>query len=855
MERISGGPRTSTSVSSGRVQRIIRILHRLSRIMLVLILALMFLIYTQDGESFHQKQITREAAPPRHFFPPHCKVADFPYGELAPVVKLLEDEEFIFVMYYAPWCAESIKVREEFIQAAKVLSSTVKFVAINCWHHKGECRQRMKFFSFPELFVYHTGVMDGYRFTGQKQAEYLVKFVESFLYPLKPLYSVVELDEFSVQGDNTVIGYFDFNSSPQPPGQDYYQFYLAALRVIALDFYQPVNFGVVVTKKLAAYVDIETPGRLIFGRLGNITLKYPPAFNMTARNISNWILHHKQKSQSPWLVPPGVKSLTLSVPMQQGATVFLFGPTNSLLNVNPYYDMVRFASLAYQTCGNKTNVYNKAMRLYLHNSISRMETAKQFHKKCLKMKSPNYYSNFPSLTSRCCVSLLSKQKTSEHKSYCEYCVHQPLGSRDTVCDLDLESNVKPDWSSNLLNSCSDFYQFYNVNKHNSVCCQESTAFSLIPKSTNRYRRNTDPYVVNGETTFMKQYHNKLTLQKSKSLLPLNDLIESATNPKDLNSRQFTGLQCRTNKTVSFYYVDSVYNSAFLERLGIQSTHSSHSAPSVILVDLDDEAVFTLNKDVTYQNLVRFVVNYTSGLLVRSRQSSDGTSPSECGSGTQRSVCLHEVTASTFHTDVLNNTQDVVLLFYTPWCGFCRQVAQSLLTIASYFRNSNILFARVNADQNDLPWEFTVDRFPTVIFLPAHRKFDSVVFPEKKPKSIPNLLKFILHYANFSLQFDTAVGMCTEQCIQTNRKKVLLRIGELERSIQRLQRRGMALAQVLPSNQQQQAYLNYARSVVIQSRDSKRLKLRKSQLLNGYLQKNWKHIDKKMMLKYLEESNL
>ena len=85
--------------------------------------------------------------------------------------------------------------------------------------------------------------------------------------------------------------------------------------------------------------------------------------------------------------------------------------------------------------------------------------------------------------------------------------------------------------------------------------------------------------------------------------------------------------------------------------------------------------------------------------------------------------------------------------------------------------------------------------------------------------------------------------------------MLLRIGELERSIQRLQRRGMVLAQVLPSNQEQQAYLNYARSVVIQSRDSKRLKLRKSQLLNGYLQKNWKHIDKKMMLKYLEESNL
>ena len=30
---------------------------------------------------------------------------------------------------------------------------------------------------------------------------------------------------------NTVIGYFDFHSSPQPPG--FHQFYLAALRVIS----------------------------------------------------------------------------------------------------------------------------------------------------------------------------------------------------------------------------------------------------------------------------------------------------------------------------------------------------------------------------------------------------------------------------------------------------------------------------------------------------------------------------------------------------------------------------------------------------------------------------------------------
>lgn len=47
------------------------------------------------------------------------------------------------------------------------------------------------------------------------------------------------------------------------------------------------------------------------------------------------------QSLVPWLVPPGIKSLTLSVPMQQGPAVFVFGPSNPIVNFNPFLDMVR----------------------------------------------------------------------------------------------------------------------------------------------------------------------------------------------------------------------------------------------------------------------------------------------------------------------------------------------------------------------------------------------------------------------------------------------------------------------------------------------------------------------------------
>lgn len=32
----------------------------------------------------------------------------------------------------------------------------------------------------------------------------------------------------------------------------------------------------------------------------------------------------------------------------------------------------------------------------------------------------------------------------------------------------------------------------------------------------------------------------------------------------------------------------------------------------------------------------------------------------------------------------------------------------------------LIFARIDVSQNDLPWEFMVDRLPTILFFPCNR---------------------------------------------------------------------------------------------------------------------------------------
>lgn len=59
----------------------------------------------------------------------------------------------------------------------------------------------------------------------------------------------------------------------------------------------------------------------------------------------------------------------------------------------------------------------------------------------------------------------------------------------------------------------------------------------------------------------------------------------------------------------------------------------------------------------------------------------------------------------------------------------------------------------------------------LIFL-SDRKEDSVVFPSNFPKSLPNLIKFILAHAKRDLKTDTVVDICSKICVNHNRRRVV-----------------------------------------------------------------------------------
>jgi len=189
-------------------------------------------------------------------------------------------------------------------------------------------------------------------------------------------------------------------------------------------------------------------------------------------------------------------------------------------------------------------------------------------------------------------------------------------------------------------------------------------------------------------------------------------------------------------------MDSTDNWEVAERLGVRNTCKDKTA--LVIADLETDAQFVLDEglQITNSSIAEFVLAFMAGNLTR-RFTSRNARSQECLSS---QACIIEVVTSNFHDIVLDESKDVLLLYYTPWCGYCQALWPVLLTVAKFFQSiSDVTIARINADENDLPWEFYVPQYPSFILFPAYRKDFSIRFPDEMERTAANIAQFVLDY--------------------------------------------------------------------------------------------------------------
>ncbi|RXN14566.1 thioredoxin domain-containing 11 [Labeo rohita] len=131
-------------------------------------------------------------------------------------------------------------------------------------------------------------------------------------------------------------------------------------------------------------------------------------------------------------------------------------------------------------------------------------------------------------------------------------------------------------------------------------------------------------------------------------------------------------------------------------------------------------------------------------------------------------------------------QDVLLLYYSAWCGFCSVLNHVFLQLARLFQgNGALTVARVNVGRNDLPWEFMVDHLPSVLFFPRHRKQMSVKFPENTPMTVPNLLRFILQHTGHAPWEESGHGVEPKSLLEAELRALQREVFSLHQARERL----------------------------------------------------------------------
>ncbi|KAG0470260.1 hypothetical protein HPP92_016960 [Vanilla planifolia] len=82
-----------------------------------------------------------------------------------------------------------------------------------------------------------------------------------------------------------------------------------------------------------------------------------------------------------------------------------------------------------------------------------------------------------------------------------------------------------------------------------------------------------------------------------------------------------------------------------------------------------------------------------------------------------------VTQETFDQVVLDETKDVLLEFYAPWCGHCKSLAPIYEKLANVYKlDDDIIIANLDADKyKDLAEKYGVSGYPTLKFFPKSNK--------------------------------------------------------------------------------------------------------------------------------------
>ncbi|XP_050368522.1 protein disulfide isomerase-like 1-4 [Argentina anserina] len=179
------------------------------------------------------------------------------------------------------------------------------------------------------------------------------------------------------------------------------------------------------------------------------------------------------------------------------------------------------------------------------------------------------------------------------------------------------------------------------------------------------------------------------------------------------------------------------------------------APTVLgYTGNDDARKFILDKEATLANIKAFGEDFLEDKL-KAFYKSDPIPETNDGD-------VKIVVGNNFDDIVLDESKDVILEIYAPWCGHCQSLEPTYNKLAKHLRGiESIVIAKMDGTTNEHP-RAKADGFPTLLFFPAGNKsFDPITVDSDR--TVVAFYKFLKKHASipFKLQKPTSTPKSEE----------------------------------------------------------------------------------------------